>query len=97
LERGDGEKVPGKDYRPGTAAQRTWSVFGRGWNLVRNALAVGVILLGSWHPEAWPDHPRAGLPPTRAACAAGAGTSRHKPEQRKISQTTNVAHRLDSS
>src|SRR5262249_24207892 len=51
LKRGDEEKVPGTGPGPETSAPRLWSVFGRGWNLVRNALAVGVVLLGSWHPE----------------------------------------------
>jgi hypothetical protein len=97
LEPDAGEKAPRNGHRPEPSAPRNWSVFGRGWNLVRNALAVGVVLVGSWHPEAWPDPPRAGLPPTRAACAAGAGASQQKPEQRKISQRTNVAHRLDWS
>ena len=46
---------------------RTWSVFGRGWNVLRNALAVGLLLLGSWHPEPWPNQPVQGLPPTPAA------------------------------
>jgi hypothetical protein len=97
LEPGGGEKVPGTGHRPGTSAQRTWSVFGRGWNLVRNALAVGMVLLGSWHPEAWPDHPCAGLPPTPAASAAGAGAGRHGPERQAVTKMTNAAHRLDSS
>jgi hypothetical protein len=56
---------------------RMWSVFGRGWNLLRNALAVGVLLLGSWYPELWPDHPSHGLPPT-PTCSANA-TSAHSP------------------
>jgi hypothetical protein len=94
LEPDEGQKDPGNGHRPEPSAPRIWSVFGRGWNLVRNALAVGVVLVGSWHPEAWPDHPRAGLPPTRATGTAGA--SRQKVEQLKISQTMNGAHRLDS-
>jgi Transposase DDE domain len=97
LEPGDGEKAKGNGHRPRASAKRIWSVFGRGWNLLRNALAVGVVLLGSWHPEAWPDHPRAGLLPAPAAGAGGAGASRHGPEQRDVSQRTNAAHRLDSS
>ena len=51
---------------------RTWSVFAWGWQVLRDALAVGLLLLGSWHPEPWPDHPAQGLPPTPAACAAAA-------------------------
>lgn len=46
--------------------RRIWSVFGRGWNVLRNALAVGLLMLGSWHPEPWPNHPTEGLPPTPA-------------------------------
>jgi Transposase DDE domain len=49
------------------AAKRIWSVFSRGWQLARNGLAVGLVVLGSWHPEAWPDHPSRGLPATPAA------------------------------
>ena len=60
-------------------------------------LAVGVVLLGSWHPEAWPDHPRAGLPPTPAACAAGTGASRHGRNDGRSAKVTNAVHRLDSS
>ena len=97
LEPGAGGKAAGRGHRGEPSSQRIWSVFGRGWNLLRNALAVGVVLVGSWHPEAWPEHPRAGLPPTRAACAAGAAVGRQGPEQRKISQITSGAHRLDSS
>jgi hypothetical protein len=97
LKRGDWEKVPGTGHRPRTSAKRTWSVFGRGWNLVRNALAVGVVLLGSWHPEAWPDHPCAGLPPTTAACPAGPTAGRRGSERRAVTTMTNAAHRLDSS
>jgi hypothetical protein len=97
LEPGAGETARRTEDRPEPETPRIWSVFGRGWNLLRNALAVGVVLLGSWHPEAWPDHPRAGLPPTTAACAAGTGASRYQPDQRTISQTRNAVHRLDSS
>jgi hypothetical protein len=60
------------------APQRIWSVFSRGWNLLRNALPVGLLLLGSWHPEAWPGRPTTAVPPTEQTCAstaegAGAG------------------------
>jgi hypothetical protein len=48
---------------------RLWSVFSRGWQLLRNALAVGLLLLGSWHPEPWPHHPVEGLPPTPGVVA----------------------------
>jgi hypothetical protein len=97
LKPGAGEKAQRTEGCPEPATGRIWSVFGRGWNLLRNALAVGVVLVGSWHPEAWPDHPRAGLPPTTAACATGTGASRDQPSHRTISQTRNAAHRLDSS
>jgi hypothetical protein len=83
--------------RPEPSAQRQWSGFGRGWNLVRTALAVGVVLLGSGHPEAWPGHPGAGLPPTPAAGAAGTQASRHGLERRPLTKMTNAVHRLDSS
>jgi hypothetical protein len=97
LEPGAAEKARRTGGRPEPSAPRIWSVFGRGWNLVRNALAVGVVLVGSWHLEAWPDHPRAGLPSRTAACAARTGTSRYQPDHRTISHTSNAVHRLDSS
>jgi hypothetical protein len=60
----------------GSEGQRIWAVFARGWNLLRNALPVGLLLLGSWLPEPWPDHPRVGLPPTPAACTRRAEQGR---------------------
>jgi hypothetical protein len=56
--------------------QRIWSVFSRGWNLLRNALPVGLLLLASWHPEPWPDHPLVGLPHNPQACASNAEGAR---------------------
>jgi hypothetical protein len=53
--------------------RRTWSVFARGWNLVRNGLAVGLLMVGSWHPEPWPDHPPNGLPRTAGAAQVAEG------------------------
>lgn len=97
LEPGAGEQARRTGGRPEPSAPRMWSVFGRGWNLVRNALAVGIVLVGSWHPEAWPDHPRAGLPPTTAAHATASGASQDKSVHRKISLKSNGVHRLDSS
>jgi hypothetical protein len=97
LEPGAGETARRTGESPEPETARIWSVFGRGWNLLRNALAVGVVLLGSWHPEAWPDHPRAGLPPTTAAGATKTRASRDQPDHRTISQTRNAVHRLDSS
>ena len=60
--------------RSATSAKpgRIRSVFARGWQVLRDALAVGLLVLGSWHPEPWPDHPAVGLPPTTAAHAATA-------------------------
>jgi hypothetical protein len=97
LEPGAGETARRTGSRPEPSAPRIWSVFGRGWNLLRNALAVGVVLVGSWHPEAWPDHPRAGLPPTTAAHATATGASQDNSVQRKISLKSSGVHRLDSS
>jgi hypothetical protein len=51
----------------GVGGGRVWSVFGRGWNVLRNALAGGLLVLGSWHPEAWPDPPQVDLPATPTA------------------------------
>jgi hypothetical protein len=59
--------------------QRIWSVLARGWNVLRNALAAGLLVLGSWHPEPWPDPPRPGLPPTPAACAAQTSDGQAQP------------------
>jgi hypothetical protein len=77
---------------------RIWSVFGRGWNVLRNALAVGLLLLGSWHPEPWPDHPAQGLPPTPATGAASteqAGTPAGRPQA--TPGLIGVIHECDSS
>jgi Transposase DDE domain len=74
------------------AGQRKWAVFARGWNIVRNALAVGLVLLGSWHPEAWPDHPRGGLAPTPADCTQGCAA-----EQSAAFCSISNAHVCDSS
>jgi Transposase DDE domain len=75
--------------------QRIWSVFSRGWNLLRNALAVGLLLLAGWHPEPWPGHPMAGLPPTPQACACNAeGAGGYQP---KGSCSTIGSHDDDSS
>jgi hypothetical protein len=54
---------------PSSQPHRIWSVFARGWNVVRNTLAVGVLVLGCWYPEPWPDHPSHGLPPTPVVAA----------------------------
>jgi hypothetical protein len=96
LGQGEAEQTQATGQGSQTSAKRIWSVFGRGWNLLRNALAVGVVLLGSWHPQAWPNHPSTGLPPTPAAARAE-GARRHSPEQLAASNTNNTTHRFDSS
>jgi hypothetical protein len=78
--------------------QRIWSVFGRGWNVLRNALAVGLLVLGSWHPEPWPHHPAQGLPPTPARRAASAAQARTPaPRQPRTPCVIGVVHECDSS
>jgi hypothetical protein len=44
--------------------KRIFSVFARGWQELKNALAAGLVLLGSWHPEVWPGQSGAGIPGT---------------------------------
>jgi len=94
---------PGKEGQVSDEAadrtpQRIWSIFGRGWNVLRNALAVGVLVLGSWHPEPWPDHPRQGLPPTPAACAAQTTEAQARARgQPATTCSTRVIHEYDSS
>jgi hypothetical protein len=77
---------------------RIWSVFARGWNVVRNTLAVGALLLGTWHPEPWPDHPSHGLPPTPAAYV---GQTDQHPTKDGLRTTTaatkSIKHTDDSS
>src|SRR5205823_14373739 len=78
--------------------QRLWSVFSRGWDLLRSALAVGVLMLGSWQPEPWPDAPSQGLPATpaaRTAEAKQAGTQARGQPARACS--TAGTHESDSS
>ena len=77
------------------SAGRIWSVFGRGWNLLRNALAAGTLLLASLHPEPWPAPPSAGLPPTPAADAGSAGEA--QADQPAGSCSINRDHACDSS
>jgi hypothetical protein len=80
------------------APQRIWSVFGRGWNVLRNALAVGLLVLGSWHPEPWPQHPTRGLPPTPARRAASAEQARTAAlRQPRTPCVVGVVHECDSS
>jgi hypothetical protein len=91
-------ETPASDQAREAARPRLWSVFGRGWNVLRNALAVGLLVLGSWHPEPWPDPPRQGLPPTPARCAAE--TTRAGSQARHRTATTSstrVIHQEDSS
>lgn len=85
---------------PGATAEaspRIWAVFGRGWNLVRDALAVGMLLLGSWLPEPWPQHPVQGLPPTPTPITAAAGQSSPHTRQAAVTNATSVIHKDDSS
>jgi hypothetical protein len=96
-----GQREEQRKGRAGTrmpTPPRTWSVFGRGWNVLRNALAVGLLVLGSWHPEPWPDHPSHGLPPTPADCAAqateGQPCTAHQPT---TASAIRIIHENDSS
>jgi hypothetical protein len=73
LEQGKDADASAEEKPTKAKGTRTWSVFARGWLVLRDALAVGVLVLGTWHPEPWPDHPTLGLPPTPAACAADPG------------------------
>jgi len=75
------------------AAKRIWSVFARGWNVLRNALPVGILLLGSWHPEVWPGQPTAELPATPQTRSAS--TERAPPSVG--SGSASNAHACDSS
>jgi hypothetical protein len=76
---------------------RRWSVFGRGWQVLRNALAVGILVSGSWHPEPWPDPPAHGLPPTPQARAASAALAARPGPQPAASQGSRGAmHTCDS-
>jgi hypothetical protein len=93
--REEGKRVDGA---AAGAAQRIWSVFGRGWNVLRNALAVGVLVVGSWQPERWPDQPAEGLPATSAACAAKAERADTQARrQPRTACSTPVIHECDSS
>jgi hypothetical protein len=83
--------------RPPAPRRRIWSVFTRGWQLLRNALAVGVLLLGCWHPEAWPEHPVAGLPPTREVAAARGDGPGQGPTTSQQSTPNPRSHIVDSS
>lgn len=77
---------------------RRWSVFGRGWNVLRNALAVGLLVLGSWHPEPWPNHPAQGLPPTPEVGTANATQAQSQgPRQAATQSSRGVIHKCDSS
>ena len=107
----DPDAPPLPDLRPGPEAEaqasaqakaetrpRLWSVFARGWNVLRNALAVGALVLGGWHPEPWPDHPRQGLPPTPTACAAGATQGNSQATQQpRATHAIRLRHEEDSS
>jgi Transposase DDE domain len=76
------------------ASKRIWSVFARGWNVLKNALAAGILLLGSWHPEVWPGQPMAGLPPTPQSWSANAEQVGTGPAEGAASE--EGVHREDS-
>ncbi len=63
-EAASGAAAAGTAAGDGGIAKRIFSVFARGWQLLKDALAAGLVLLGSWHPEPWPGRPLAGLPGT---------------------------------
>ena len=93
-----GEEAKAADGAAGGPPQRLWSVFGRGWHVLRNALAVGLLVLGSWHPEPWPDHPIQGLPATPAACTAKTTEAPSRAtDQPATACSTPVVHEYDSS
>jgi hypothetical protein len=56
------------------SAKRIFSVFARGWEVLKDALAAGLVLLGSWHPEPWPGGPLPGRPATLHPDLAGIGS-----------------------
>jgi len=92
------EEAKANDGAGTPTPQRTWSVFARGWNVLRNALAVGLLVLGSWHPEPWPDHPSHGLPPTPAACTAKATEGQPQPaHQPTTASSMRMIHEDNSS
>jgi hypothetical protein len=88
----------GKAAQKATAEspRRMWSVFSRGWDVLRNALAVGLLLLGNWLPEPWPNHPVQGLPPTPAAVAVGVGRAGPQARQPATTCASDVDHKRDS-
>jgi hypothetical protein len=93
-------KTEGAKTVAGAAAgspARIWGVFGRGWNVLRDALAVGLLVLGSWHPEPWPNHPAGGLPPTPAAAARAEPPGPQARPQPATTCSTRVIHEDDSS
>jgi hypothetical protein len=96
LSPGKEEPIQAKKQAP-KAPKRIWSVFARGWQLLRNALAVGVLLLGSWHPEPWPDHPSLGLPPISAASASSAAAAGQRLPRPPPTCSIPGFHLVDSS
>jgi hypothetical protein len=90
------ESVPGVQATS-TKPRRIWSVFARGWNVVRNALAVGFLVLGSWHPEPWPDHPTQGLTPTPAVCASPSNTHQPANGHHTTNASVNTIRHTDDS
>lgn len=97
-------ETPGAEQAQPTSAAgseeggRLWSVFARGWQVLRNALAVGLLVLGSWHPEPWPHHPAHGLPPTpRIGAGSAAQADSQGPRQEATQGSRGVIHQWDSS
>jgi hypothetical protein len=97
LEPGPSGPASGASGSAGGSGRR-WGVFGRGWQVLRNALAAGLLVLGSWHPEPWPDHPSAGLPATPAAGAVGAERAESRGAGQPASRCVRDGiHECDSS
>lgn len=91
------EETKAGDEEGAANPERMWSVFARGWNVVRNALAAGLLVMGSWHPEPWPNHPVNGLPATPAACASKATTGQAQPDHHTATASARHAiHEEDS-
>jgi hypothetical protein len=81
---------------PTVGVGRQWSVFGLGWQLLRNALAVGLLVLGSWQPEPWPDHPAQGLPATPATDATKAEQANQPARPPPTAASATRIHESDS-
>jgi hypothetical protein len=73
--------------------KRIHSIFSRGWNLLKNALSVGLILWGSLYPEPWPEPRTAGQPAVATSQTQSGGSG--KGNQTRHSQSG--CHRCNSS